>query len=315
MILTVTLNPAMDKTLRVPNFAVGQHARARLLSLIPAGKGINVARGLARLGRSSTACGLVGRGERETYRRVLENEGIDCALTDIEGITRTNTTILDPERGTTTHLREEGFTVTEEDLHRLSDALCARLKSASAPARVVFAGSLPPGVNASQFVRILEGCHEAGARIVLDTSGPPLRAAVASGLVDTVKPNLTELGQCLGREVGQGECVEAARGLLDRADAVLLTLGERGAWLVGRDVRAGARCPLMLREVQNTVGCGDAFLAGWLDGMDAGRPAADALGWAASAGAASARGKTTVDYTRQDVEELMGRCEELRDSE
>lgn len=312
MIVTVTLNPALDKTLHVPNFAVGQHARARLVDLIPAGKGINVGRGLSRLGSRSTACGLVGRGELEAYGRVLEQEGVDCALTPIEGITRTNTTILDTECGTTTHLREEGFTVRDNDLCQLTDALRNRLESADRPVRVVFAGSLPPGVGAEDFVQLLKHCRAAGARVIVDTSGSALRQAVDSSTVDTVKPNLTELGQCLGREVGQEDCLGAARELLGRVDTVLLTLGERGAWLAVEEAQIGARCRLEPGEVENTVGCGDAFLAGWLDAVDQGRSPREALRWAVCAGAASARGKTTVDYSREDVEELLGRCEDLQ---
>jgi 1-phosphofructokinase len=312
MIVTVTLNPALDKTLRVPDFAVGQHARARLVELIPAGKGINVGRGLSRFGSCATACGLVGRSELEAYRRVLEQEGVDCALTPVEGTTRTNTTILDPVHGTTTHLREEGFTVCQKDVRRLTDALRKRLEQTDTAVRVVFAGSLPPGLGPEDFVHLLENCRETGARIIVDTSGSPLRQAVDSGTLDAVKPNLTELGQCLGRKAEEEECVEAARELLGCVDTVLLTLGERGAWLVREDAQIGAQCRLDPGKVENTVGCGDAFLAGWLEAIEEGKSPREALRWAVCAGAASARGKTTVDYSRGDVEELLDRCEDLQ---
>jgi 1-phosphofructokinase len=311
MIATVTLNPALDKTLQIPGFAVGQHARARVMNRIPAGKGINVARGLARLGLECVAFGLVGRGELEVYRGVLEPEGVECAMTPVDGVTRTNTTILDPEAGTTTHLREEGFTVDWADVNRMASSLQARLDRGQPNARIVFSGSLPPGVSSEQFVALVQTCSRADARIVLDTSGSPLREAVSSGLVDTVKPNRTELSQCLGREVGPQERVEAARELLDRVKTVLLTLGEDGAFLVRENQQGGIRCRLDADEVENTVGCGDAFLAGWLQACERELPWKEALQWGVAAGAACARGSTTVDYGREDVEWLLQRCEIL----
>ena len=313
MLVTVTLNTALDKTLHVPGFSVGQHARAELVSLIAAGKGINVARGIVRMGGTCVASGLVGTGEWERYSRVLEEEGVRCALTGIDGVTRTNTTILDPKNNTTTHLREEGMTTRQEDLERLKDRILELL--ADQPdgglTRVVFAGSLPPGVSSEELIELIRMCREEGARTVLDTSGDTLYRAVESGMVDTIKPNLQELGQCLRREVEQEECPGVAARLLDRVDAVLLTLGAEGAYFLRAGERVGVRCRLESREVANTVGCGDAFLAGWLEGREHGKSPRSALAWAAAAGAASARGQTTVDYSRSDVEELLARCETL----
>lgn len=312
MICTVTLNPALDRTLQVENFAVGQHARAKLFSLIPAGKGINVARGLSRLGQAPIACGLVGRGECETYRKALNEDEVRCELTSLEGITRTNTTILDPERSTTTHLREEGFSVKTDDIRRLTDHIRGVLDAHEGAKQVVFTGSLPPGISDSAFIDILQECHRAGAELTVDTSGTALRRAALSGVVDTVKPNLNELGQCLGREVGRTESIEAAREILDRVKTVLLTLGEEGAYVVRRKGVEGIRCRLKSGELQSTVGCGDAFLAGWLSAMAEGKSPLEALSWAVAAGAASARGETAVDYTRHDVEELSARCGPLQ---
>ena len=311
MIITVTLNPTIDKALEAPGFRVGQHARVRLAALLPAGKGVNVARGVALLGGEAVACGLVGRGEESTYRDSLERDGVACAFTPVEGVTRSNTTILDPVGGTTTHLREEGFQVGPDDVARLRARLAgviAGCQMGGEGAVVVFAGSLPPGLRIDDWVALLEQCREAGSSVVVDTSGDALRSAVDSGSADTVKPNLTELGQCLGAEVGRAEAPGRAGELLTKVRTVLLTLGEEGAYAVRRDGSEGAACRLAADEVRNTVGCGDAFLAGWLHGFRTTGDASQALRWAVATGAASARSESTVGYTRHDVEHLLPRC-------
>jgi len=306
MIVTVTLNPALDRALEVPGFAVGRHAKARLVALVPAGKGVNVARGLAALGAQATACGLVGEGEHEVYRRSLEADNVACALTPLAAVTRTNATILDPQSGTTTHLREQGFNVSEGDIKRLRDGLASLVGGGMT---VAFSGSLPPGVDAEAFASLLVQCADAGATVVVDSSGEALSAAVETGRVHTIKPNLLELGQCLGGEVQRDEAPVRAAKLLGKVDTVLLTLGEGGAYAVRAEGAVGMTCRVDGARVRNVVGCGDAFLAGWLYGVEQGGAVEDALRWAVACGAASAMTDTTAGYTREDVEGMRGRCE------
>ncbi len=307
MIITVTLNPAIDKALRVPGFAVGEHAKAEVLSLLPAGKGVNVARGLARLGSAALATGFVGRNEEGMFAESLAKEGAQARFCRVSGRTRTNTTILDPDARATTHLREPGFRVQPDDVGALRSLLTGLLDE-HPDAPVVFAGSLPEGVGQGGFAALLRLCAGQGARVVVDTSGPALRAAVRSGAVSTIKPNLLELGECLGREVPQEKAVQGAQQLLASVQVVLLTLGEQGAYLVHREGELGRHCPLEPGELANVVGCGDAFLAGWLHGLDRNAPLEQALQWAVASGAASATSESTVGYSRADVERLLPRC-------
>ncbi len=312
MIITITLNPALDKTLEVPDFSVGQHARAEIKSFIPAGKGINVARGLNRMRRACVACALVGRREEGLFADMLKEAPMtEPALFPVEGITRTNTTILDSQNGTTTHLREKGFDVRAADLAELREWLSNRLTGRDERVRTVFCGSLPPGVSPDVFADLLTHCCELGAQVICDTSGEALKAAIQSGSVHTVKPNLSELSQCLGRDVEPETAPYAARALLDRVKEVLLTLGRRGAYAIEAGTESGMCCPLPAEEVNNTVGCGDAFLAGWLDALESGADSAFALKQAVSAGAASACGATAVDYTRGCVDARLDQCREI----
>jgi fructose-1-phosphate kinase PfkB-like protein len=177
--------------------------------------------------------------------------------------------------------------------------------------KTVFCGSLPPGVSPDVFTDLLTHCREQGARVVCDTSGEALHAAIESGSVHTVKPNLSELSQCLGEEVGPETAPHDARALLGHVKVVLLTLGRRGAHVIEAGTELGMCCPLSAKEVNNTVGCGDAFLAGWLDALENGADLASALKQAVSAGAAAACGATAVDYTRCCVDARMDQCQEI----
>ncbi len=306
MIITVTLNPAVDKALEVPGFRVGAHVRATVKALLPAGKGINVARGLARLGSRAAACGFIGRDEERMFRESLEAEGVETRFCIAAGRTRTNTTVLDPDAHTSTHLRERGFAVGVDDLEALQDLLTTWL--AEEAAAVAFAGSVPQGMGPADLAALLRRCAHLGARVILDANGPALQAALGTGAVDTVKPNLEELGECLGRPVSRDGALAAAAELLDRVNTVLLTLGAEGAFLVRAGATVGRQCRLAESEVRNTVGCGDAFLAGWLRGEEMCEDPAEALCWAVAAGAASAMSETTVGYALADVERLLPRC-------
>lgn len=307
MILTVTLNPAIDKALEVSGFAVGVHARARVLSLLPAGKGNNVARGVARLGGQATASGFVGRAENAIFVSSMARDGAGACFQQVDGHTRTNTTVLDPGTRSTTHLREEGFAVSAKDRAGLTARLLEWITQQRG-GTVVFAGSLPRGMTPEHFVEMLTACAGAGADIVVDTNGAALRAACDSSAVSTLKPNLEEIGELTGRDIPRQEAVGVARNLCDRVENILLTLGADGAWLVREDAETGYHCPLAKNEVRNTVGCGDAFLAGWLRAVQRGAPLPERLSWAVAAGAASAMSKTTVGYNLRDVEQMLKRC-------
>jgi fructose-1-phosphate kinase PfkB-like protein len=210
-------------------------------------------------------------------------------------------------------LREPGFDVTQEDLAHICTTLADWLSELPPKPTLAFAGSVPPSVSPDDFAALLRASARSGGRIVLDTNGPPLRAAVQSGVVDTVKPNLEELSECLERPVSSAGAVDAATELLAHVNTVLLTLGQRGAYLVREGTVIGRRCPLSSTELQNTVGCGDAFLAGWLLGEQMGADAARSLCWAVAAGAASAMSETSVGYTLADAEALLPRCEAATD--
>ncbi|XOV74323.1 MAG: 1-phosphofructokinase family hexose kinase [Phycisphaerales bacterium] len=174
-IITITLNPAVDRVMRVERFRVGQHCAAKRTGHYPAGKGVNVSRVLAVLGVRSVATGFVGQRELGMFEEYLEQIGkgrITTQLLVVRGRTRDNITIVDPIDDTETHLRDEGFSVTRDDVVRVSSKVGMLARADSI---LCFSGSLPPGVCVGDFRSMLHRCDDAGARAVVDTNRKVLR--------------------------------------------------------------------------------------------------------------------------------------------
>ena len=283
-ILTVTLNPALDRTLGVEVLRPGAVLEARLLALTPAGKGVNVSRTLAALGVPSIATGFVGRGEAAFFRDDLECSGVDCAFVEISASTRTNTTIIDGSKVRETHLREAGSPARAEEIDRLR-AVVAR--KAEACAFVVFSGSLPPGFSVDLLSDLIGCARTSGARVVVDAGGSVLRE-LARDQVFLIAPNVDELSELVGRPLSGASviCGEAACRL-DDFGAVLVSRGSRGAFIVTGSGAFLAHCEYPV-HVCSTVGCGDALLAGFLSALLRDLPWSAALAEAVAVATAAA---------------------------
>lgn len=343
-IITVTLNTAVDRVLRVDGLTLGGHVEAERLRRLPAGKGINVSRALARLGCSSLATGFVGRDEWGWFETFLhapaeghtEDRGADhgtgritSRLIPVNGQTRENITLLDAATGCDTHLRERGFAVAESDWRALVDALRTLVRGIRPGVCVVFSGSLPPGVAADQVATLAHDLGEAKARVVVDTGGLALRALLdATPSMDSdpglwlVKPNAAELAACL--EVapahdlnGLADQAAALHGRLGGRSWIAATAGELGSVLLAPDGRHWrARPPKQRPRAVSSVGCGDCFLAGLLQGLV--RPgagdlddvawsddaAASAVRWAMAAAIANTAGAGAADFDPAVVQGL-----------
>jgi 1-phosphofructokinase family hexose kinase len=304
-IVTVTLNTSVDRTIEVPRFAVGGHLKGRLVRVQAAGKGVNVARCLARLGVPSAATGFAGIRETGFFREGLAGTRATMDLVPVAEPTRACTTILDPELGTDTHVREAGFHVQPRELA----ALEAKLRSlASSGALVVFCGSLPPGVTARHLAALIAACQESGAKVAADLNGSELGVAIAARAL-LIKPNVEELGEVIGRDLASAtepELVRAARPLCDRVGTVLLTRGKDGALAVSEaEALSGA---VEVGSVRNTVGCGDAFLAGYLAGLWSGASPEQRLRQAVACGGANAMADAAGEIDPQGVAELAAKA-------
>ncbi|WP_087508403.1 1-phosphofructokinase [Cellulomonas iranensis] len=263
MIVTVTPNPSLDRALDVERLEVGEVNRAHAAHVHPGGKGINVARALARHGLAAVAVVPAGGADGARLVALLGEHGVPAVPVPVAGDTRTNVTLVEAD-GVTTKVNAPGPRLTDAEV----DALLAAVEDqlTSAPRAVVAAGSLPAGAGDAFFVRLagLAGRH--GVPLVLDTSGAPLTRAVRAGGLSLVKPNEDELAELVGRDlVTVGDVVAAAREVIAQGTtAVLVSLGAHGALLVREDGTWWAGGPPLVPL--STVGAGDSTLAGYLAG-------------------------------------------------
>jgi 1-phosphofructokinase family hexose kinase len=286
MIVTVTLNAAIDRTLTVPNFQRGQRHRASAGLTMAGGKGINVARTLKALGVPVVATGLVGGA---TGTRIVEELTTEAILNDfvrIEGESRLSTAVVDPAGGTYTEINEWGPAVAPEELKTLVEKLRYLTQGAEL---VVFAGSLPRDVAEDFYAEVARELERRHVPVVLDTEGEPLRAAVEAEPF-LVSPNQAEAEALVGQEFHDDEDFLLA---LDRivelgARNVLITT-EGGCVALLHEERRAQRFRAVAPRLEpvSTVGAGDVLLGAFLAARHAGRTNSEALRAAVATGAAS----------------------------
>jgi len=197
MIITVTCNPSYDRTLEAANFTPGRTVSARVVRRQPAGKGVNVSGCIAGLGRTSIAAGFIGRPESRLFSQHLAATGTTAEFVEVAGNTRQNTTILDPQLGTVTHIREEGFTVGGEDVRLLSAKLAELTREGDF---IIFAGSLPPGITPDALAHLVQQCKALDCYVAVDSSGDALASAIEAQCT-IIKPNLEELQELTGAKL------------------------------------------------------------------------------------------------------------------
>src|SRR5215207_3988977 len=223
MIITVTPNPALDRTLTVPVIVFDEMVRASESRLDVDGKGVNVSKALHALGAATEMLGFVGGMAGEMLERGLQAQGYATSFTQVAGETRTNTIIIDAAANRYVKANEPGPTLTSEDVAAFFTQARARL---SAGDTWILSGSLPPGAPASFFAQLVELIHSYGARALLDTSGEPLRlGCVARPYL--VKPNADEAQALVGTPIdGDDSARRAATFFLDQGvELVALSLG------------------------------------------------------------------------------------------
>ena len=290
MIITVTLNAAIDKTLAVPNFRLGRRHRAVEQTAMAGGKGVNVARALKALGQPVIATGVAGG---PTGTRIIEHLTEDAILNDFVRIreeSRTSTAVVDPTNGEQTEINERGPTVSEAELDLFVDKLLYLAKGAAV---CVFSGSLPRGVEPGLYARLIEELRKLGVTTVLDAEGETLRLAARSG-PDVVSPNELEAEELVGHEfadeddrrAGMRQMVEsgAREALMTLADGCLALLGDAHDPASPRSLYRATLEPL---EPVSSVGSGDAFLAGYVAARYGGRTREDCLRFGVACGAES----------------------------
>jgi 1-phosphofructokinase/tagatose 6-phosphate kinase len=308
VILTVTLNAAIDRTVAVPNFHLGHRHRAVEARTVAGGKGVNVARALKMLGRPVIATGLAGGPTGSRILERLAEESILNAFTGIAEESRTNLAVIDPTSGQQTEINERGPSVTPEEFERFIEKL---LYLAQGAEFAVVAGSVPPGLDPAVYSRLVGELRSLGVPVLLDTEGEPMRIGLRAG-PDVVAPNELEAEQAVGHEFADaGDLVLGLGGLLEmgaqdaivtRANGCVATLGENG----GHQRYEVEIEPL---DPVATVGSGDAFVAGYISARFLGAEGPDALAYGVACGAESTQHFGAGEIDPAEVERLLSRVE------
>lgn len=261
MFVTLTMNPAIDLTFSVVAFSPNEVNRATSVRKDPAGKGINVARALALNGFAASAVFPGDDANGRWLEATLDREGVHAFRLPRDSEIRTNVVVTD-QSGNTTTLNDHGPVVTSGDALELRALVLSALESR--PAWLVLAGGLPPGIDETFYADVARDARREGVRVAVDSSGGALAAVAHAGVAHVMKPNHRELEELAGRPLPLiGDVVDFAQSVLAHDDAAILTsLGKHGAILVTHsDVQWGAHPPV---TVSNSVGAGDASLAGYL---------------------------------------------------
>jgi 6-phosphofructokinase 2 len=301
-IVTLTINPAVDISTTVDRVRPVHKLRCDVAKRDPGGGGINVARVIKRFDADVLAIYPVGGPIGQLLQRLVEHEGIESRTIPIALDTREDFTVSESESGEQFRFVLPGPRLAENEWRACFDTV----RSAGGQARyVVASGSLPPGVPTDFYALVSKAAQHAGAKFVLDTSGPALKAALKSGAY-LIKPSLGEMRELTGEPLEREEdFIRACRGLVEReqVEVVALTLGHYGAFAVSRDLTLCASA-LPIRA-KSAVGAGDSFLGAMLVRLAAGQGLEDAFRYGVAAGSAALLTAGTDLCRREDVERLV----------
>lgn len=305
-ILTISLNPALDLGIRLPQLTLGTVNRTESTRLDAAGKGVNVARVLVALGHEVAVSGFLGAANDGPFVRAFTDMNVEDAFLRVPGETRINAKVAEHD-GRVTDINGPGLQVGAEEIRQLLDNLETRASEPEhRPDAVVIAGSLPPGVSADDLALLIERLQGHGLPVWVDTSGPALQRAIKARPT-AVKPNEQELAQWAGEALDSEPArLRAARRLHAAGiDEAVISAGGEGVLWVSRRGAWLATPPEMM--VTSTVGAGDTLVAGMLHGVLAGLAPERALQLATALSAESVRHVGVGDPTAADFDDLQQR--------
>jgi 1-phosphofructokinase len=310
VIITVTLNPAIDQTLVLERLALGDTNRVRDSRIDPGGKGINVSRVLRELGRESLAAGLAPGSLGRFIEHSLLDQGILCDFVHTRGQTRTNLTVVDEAAHETTLLSYRGPETDPRHVQTLETRLRRYLSDGD---WLVMAGSIPPPIEPQEYARLIDLGRQRGAHTVLDADAEALAVGL-TGRPELAKANHHEAERLLGKSLANDDALLRAAQEMREAGAatVVITAGARGAVAVGEDGAWWAWPPPTV--VVSAVGAGDALLAGLLLKLEEDAGMEEALRWGTAAGAAACLSPGTQLCQREEVTRLLPevRVEQIR---
>jgi 6-phosphofructokinase 2 len=299
-ILTVTFNPAIDKSTTIPSLAPEKKLRCSTPNFEPGGGGINVARAIKKLGGSAKAIYPSGGHTGTFLNELLLKEGVPVQSIPVKSFTRENLIVLDTSNNQQYRFGMPGSEIYEEEWKQ-----CLQLiEQESDVDFVVASGSLPPGVPVNIYAQIATICKNKGAKLIVDTSGEALKQAASEG-VYLLKPNLAELSSLVGKEEIHEELVdEVAREIIlkGQCEIIIVSLGPIGAVLITKDEEIHATPPVVKKR--STVGAGDSMVAGLVLSLSKGWQMEQALRYGVACGTAATMNHGTELCRLKDVERL-----------
>jgi 1-phosphofructokinase/tagatose 6-phosphate kinase len=308
MIITVTLNAAIDKSLSVPNFRLGRRHRTVEQRTMAGGKGVNIARTLKTLGQPVIATGFAGGITGTHIVEQLTEEAILNDFVRIREESRTNTSVLDPTTGEQTEINERGPSVSQHEVELFREKL---LYLARGAAIVVFAGSLPRGLEPDFYAVLIHELERTGVTTVIDTEGEPLHQAVRAE-PDVVSPNVIEAEELVGHEFASEQ--ERSLGVREIAalgphEAIMTLPDGCFAQVLVDGQPCMRRVSVEVRESIAKRGSGDAFLAGYIAARYEGRSPDQCLRFGVACGAESTARLGAGLIDPREARRLMGDVE------
>lgn len=301
MILTVTMNAAIDKRYVVKSFRQGQVNRVEACTYTPGGKGLNVSKPAAIAGAEVVATGFVGGHAGDYIVDALKIFGIKSDFYRMDQESRSCINIWNEEKREQTEFLEPGFTVSAEDFDRFMENFTSLMQKADV---VTASGSLPRGLDETAYQKIIKTVKNAGKKIILDTSGKLLEMGIKAKPY-MVKPNIDEIRMLTGNPCENREALIEAAFQIHRSgvEVVVISLGKDGAILVCSKGAYRAEVPVI--HAVNTVGCGDSMVAGFALGFEKNLPIEETLRLASSISAAAALREETGFFIKEDMERIL----------
>ena len=305
MILTVTLNAAIDKRYVVEGYKIGEVNRVKECSYVPGGKGLNVSKPASIYGAEVVATGFVGGHAGNYIEDALKPFGIQSEFYHVDEESRSCINIWDEVNHVQTEFLEPGFTLTDTDF----DGFVEKFKNLVKKADVVaISGSVPKGLDGTAYQKLVRIVKEAGKKVILDTSGKLLEMGIEAKPT-MIKPNIDEIRMLTGKTCDdRKDIIEAAKHIhANGVEIVAVSLGSEGSLVVCDEGIYQAKVPKI--DAVNTVGCGDSMIAGFAIGLSEGQTMEETLRKASAISAAAAMREETGFFVKEDMEKLLPEIE------
>jgi 1-phosphofructokinase len=300
MIITVTLNPALDKTVDIDEFKIGNVNRIMSTRFDAGGKGINVSKVVNELKHKSIALGFLGGGSGSKIKQYLDGLNIDNEFLSFKGETRTNLKIIDKVNRTHTDINESGPSLDEQDIKNIKEKI---MEYCTFDSLVVLSGSVPSGVCSDIYGEIIKAVKTMGGKVILDADGEMLMHGIKAGPY-MVKPNIDELQEAFGITINnEDEVIKTAKKVLEYGvKYVVISQGSEGSLFISGDKVAKVKGIKV--EVKSTVGAGDSMVAALAVAVEAGYSFEEAIKLACATSTANVMTEGTQTGKFEDIEKL-----------